>query len=245
MKLKIYTINNNELLTSTLRDADYLDAVTPSIPLNSVIADADLPTLGDNQAYQITGERNNEGHYTASNNVEVVADYRNIKCFNTETGKEESVKDLGELPSHLTTEERPSEYHSWNGSKWTLTKQAKEQQLNDAKRAKCEQVNQWRGQARYADIDYDNAKFQADDNSQQLITSSVALFTASGGTPEGFVWLDANNVPHQFSLADLVGLGATIANRTSTLYAQSWAIKASIEQAQTLDDLESIAIGGE
>lgn len=78
MKIKIYSYNEetNELFVNTLRDADYIDACTISVPLDSVIADNELPILSNNQTYIVTGTRNQEGYFTVTKNVSTIDDYR-------------------------------------------------------------------------------------------------------------------------------------------------------------------------
>lgn len=130
---KIYTQTKNELLPNTLRNCDMLDAVTPSIPSNAVIADVALPAKQANQAYQVSGAKNSDGYYTVSNNVSVVDDYRNVDTYHTETGEKEAVTELGDLPSHLTTEPRPSPAHIWQSNKWVIDK-AKQTELEAQER---------------------------------------------------------------------------------------------------------------
>ena len=50
MKIYSYNEGTKELLPDTLRDADHIDACTPSVPLNSVVADNELLSLLNNQA---------------------------------------------------------------------------------------------------------------------------------------------------------------------------------------------------
>ena len=76
MKIYSYNEETKELYVNTLRDADHIDACTPSVPLDSVIADNQLPSLSKNQAYIVTGERNQEGYFTVTENVTVIDDYR-------------------------------------------------------------------------------------------------------------------------------------------------------------------------
>lgn len=132
--MNIYLFNEKkELIKSTLQAVEYIDPMTPYIPDNAVIADAELPSLAANQAHLVSGERNKDGHFTASNNVSIVADYRGVDIFNTETGEKVEHAELGDLPNSLTDKPRLTAYHTWNGGKWTLTAAAKKQQLSDKK----------------------------------------------------------------------------------------------------------------
>ncbi|KES11228.1 Caudovirales tail fiber assembly protein [Snodgrassella alvi SCGC AB-598-O02] len=132
--MKIYSISEEtkELLPSTLHDADYIDACTISIPLNSVIADNELPILSNNQAYIVTGTRNQNGYFTVTENVTVINDYRGQKVYLKTTGEEIEHKELGALPNDVTTIP-PIAYSVWSESKnkWVEKPNAKELRLKD------------------------------------------------------------------------------------------------------------------
>lgn len=130
--MKICSITqDNEILISTMRDADYIDAVTPSVPTNSIIIDSTLPKLDKNKALKIKGARNEKAYYTSSANVEIVDDFRNEKGYSTENGQVLEIKDLGELPSNVTLTPRPSEYHTFKSGKWVITKADADRKKND------------------------------------------------------------------------------------------------------------------
>ncbi len=134
MKIKIYSYNEetNELFVNTLRDADYIDACTLSIPLNSVIADNELPRLSENEAYIVTGERNQEGYFTVTENVTVIDDYRSQKVYLKMTGEEIEHKELGVLPDTVTLIV-PASYSEWSESanNWVEKPNAEELRLKD------------------------------------------------------------------------------------------------------------------
>lgn len=75
MLIYSYNEKTNELFVNTLREADQIDACTPSVPLNSVVADNKLPILTNNQAYIVTGTRNQDGYLTVTKNVSTIDDY--------------------------------------------------------------------------------------------------------------------------------------------------------------------------
>lgn len=132
MQIYSFNENTNELLIKTLRAADRIDACTLSIPLNSVIADSELPRLSENQAYIVTGERNQDGHFTVTENVTVINDYRGQKVYLKTTGEEIEHKELGALPNDVTTIP-PIVYGVWSKSKnkWVEKPNAEELRLKD------------------------------------------------------------------------------------------------------------------
>lgn len=139
--MKICTVtDNNEVLINTLRDADYIDAVTPSIPTNSIIIDSELPILAKNKALKVKGARNDQGYYLSSVNTEVVDDYRGKKAYSTKDGSEVEIKELGELPKSVTLKPRPSEYHTFDKGEWVITKADAARKKADEDKAHNQQV---------------------------------------------------------------------------------------------------------
>ena len=135
--MKIYAFDEvtKEVLINTLRDADYLDACTPSIPLNSVIADKGLPALKPNQTLIVTGARNADGYFTVSKNMTKIEDYRNQAVYKKDTGEQLTHHELGALPDAVTTIP-PIPYSKWSESKntWVELDNADELRLLDRRR---------------------------------------------------------------------------------------------------------------
>ena len=132
MKIYSFNENTNELLIKTLRTADRIDACTPSVPLNSVVADSELPSLSNNQAYIVTGTRNQDVYFTVTENVTVIDDYRSQKVYIKTTGEEIEHKELGALPDTVTLI-APTPYSEWSESanNWVEKPNAEELRLKD------------------------------------------------------------------------------------------------------------------
>lgn len=115
--MQIYTLSDTgEILLDTLRAADYLDAATPSLPNDSVIADTELqPQTG--KAYIITGDRSADGRYYASA-AAAVEDYRGKTYYDTATGAAVEITELGKIPENLTALKPESDLCKWGGEKW-------------------------------------------------------------------------------------------------------------------------------
>ena len=135
MQIYSFNENTNELLIKTLRDADHIDACTPSIPLNSVIADTALPALSLNQTYIISGERDNNGYLSVSKNVSLIADFRSVTTYNKETGDESVIDQLGDLPDNVTILP-PIPYSEWSESagQWVEKANAADLKLLDRRK---------------------------------------------------------------------------------------------------------------
>ena len=135
MKIYSYNEKTNELYVDTLRDADYIDACTISVPLDSVIADNQLPSLSKNQAYIVTGTRNQDGYFTVTENVTVIDDYRGQKVYLKTTGEEIEYQELGALPNTVTLI-APVPYSEWSESanNWVEKTNADELRLLDRRK---------------------------------------------------------------------------------------------------------------
>ena len=132
MQIYSFNENTNELLIKTLRTADRIDACTPSVPLNSVVADSELPSLSNNQTYIVTGTRNQDVYFTVTENVTVIDDYRSQKVYIKTTGEEIEHKELGALPDTVTLI-APTPYSEWSESanNWVEKPNAEELRLKD------------------------------------------------------------------------------------------------------------------
>ena len=135
--MKIYSINEqtNELFPDTSREADRIDACTFSVPLNSVVADGELPSLSNNQAYIVTGSRNQDGYFTVTENVTVIDDYRGQKVYIKTTGEEIEHQELGALPDTVTLI-APTPYSEWSESanNWVEKPNADELRILDRRK---------------------------------------------------------------------------------------------------------------
>ncbi len=70
-----------------------------------------------------------------------IENHKGETVYNTETGEEIEITELGELPENVTTEPRPSQYHTFTKGKWTLSVTAKKQQLADVKDKRLNELN--------------------------------------------------------------------------------------------------------
>lgn len=239
--INIYTNKNNELIASSLRELEKIDNVTYFAVGDNVIADVELPQLAENQAYKVSGNRNADGHYTVSANASVVADYRNVETYNTTTGELEKATEIGELPENLTDKSRPSEYHTWNGSKWTLTAAAKKQQLQDAKASKLAELNTTASQyieaaAKISETpEFERATWtiQATEatawhNDNTAPTPNLERIAASRGVPANVLRQKAYEKAMQFEVL------------TSTIAGQRQKIEDIIGASKTLEELKVI-----
>lgn len=82
-------------------------------------------------------------------------------------------------------------------------------------------------------------QWQADDRSVKLLNGAITL--GAQGAPLPAVWRTADNINMPVSsLADLLAIAGAIAAQTQTAYARSWVLKAAVESATTIQQVEAI-----
>jgi hypothetical protein len=106
-------------------------------------------------------------------------------------------------------------------------KAEKKARIEAERDAQCEQPVQALGRT-----------WDADKRSQELLASAITIAQAGGPLPS--VWRDRDNDTMPVaSIADLLAIAGAIAAQTQAAYAQSWARKAAVDEAQTLDEVEA------
>lgn len=86
------------------------------------------------------------------------------------------------------------------------------------------------------DVQYMGTEFQADDASQIVLTKVLV----AGSVPEGFFWLDANNVQVPMSYAQLQGLAGAILAYGQTAFAKLQQLKDQVRAAATVADVQAV-----
>lgn len=81
--------------------------------------------------------------------------------------------------------------------------------------------------------------WQADERSQALLSNAVNL-AGAGVIPAPVVWRTADNINVTVTLADLKAIAATIAAQTQAAYTHSWNLKAQVDAAAAIADVQLI-----
>lgn len=110
--------------------------------------------------------------------------------------------------------------------------------LDEVKVAKKRQIEADRDAQCTANVTANGHTWQADKLSQELLGQAITL--AQAGLPLPPVWRDADNndVPIT-SIADLLAISGAIAQQVQTAYATSWARKAAVDAATTIEEVEA------
>ena len=106
-------------------------------------------------------------------------------------------------------------------------KAAKKRQIEAERDATCEQP------VRALGLTWD-----ADKRSQELLNGAIALAQAGGPIPA--VWRDHDNNDMPIAdISDLIAIAGAIAQQVQTAYAASWARKAAVDAASTIEEVEA------
>lgn len=85
-------------------------------------------------------------------------------------------------------------------------------------------------------VQYMDTAFQADDASQTVLIKVLV----AGSVPEGFFWLDANNVQVPMSYAQLQGLASAILVRGQAAFTKLQQLKDQVRAAATVADAQAV-----
>lgn len=118
--------------------------------------------------------------------------------------------------------------------------------LDDAKSFQLSLIERAYDVARQASIAaYMGTSFQADDNSQSLMSRTIiglqAIVATRGTIPADFGWFDVNNVKMPMTLVQLQGLYATGMASINAAFTHKQAQKAAIRAATTVSAVTAIA----
>lgn len=137
------------------------------------------------------------------------------------------------LESHLAGVP-PSSLHERNEQgEWEVS-------LAKAKVQKAQDINAARAAALDSGVLHAGHQWDSDESSRANIIGTVAACTAGIALPQGFTWRTADNQDVPMGAEDLVGLGAAMLQHVNTCYQQSWRLKAAVDAASTVAELEAI-----
>lgn len=111
--------------------------------------------------------------------------------------------------------------------------------LAEAKDAKKIQIEAERDAKVVQDVFVHGRRWQADKRSQELLASVITI--ASAGCPLPSVWRDADNNDMPITdISQLLAIAGAIAAQTQAAYAESWARKAAVDAATTIDEVNAV-----
>lgn len=116
-------------------------------------------------------------------------------------------------------------------------------ELQDAREQQKAIINNARDAAAYADVQAAIGgtvyAWQADARSVSLLNGAITLAQNGGALPPEWRTSDNINVPIS-ALADLLAIAAAISASVNAAYAKSWTLKAQIDAATTVADVQAV-----
>ncbi|MGH1461233.1 MAG: hypothetical protein ACRBB6_04275 [Neptuniibacter sp.] len=127
------------------------------------------------------------------------------------------------------------ESRSFTDTEWAArvqeSKAQKIVQIEEERKAAIEDVE--------ATVSVGGITFQADPYSMDQLNDALTIFTALGGTPEGYEWRDITNTNHPADLTLLAQIAAARAADVNTQWQISWTRKDAVN---TITDLDRTAL---
>lgn len=114
--------------------------------------------------------------------------------------------------------------------------------LAEAKAAKKRQIEAERDAACEQPVKALGRTWDADKRSQELLNGAIVLAQAGGPLPA--VWRDYDNNDMPIAdISDLLAIAGAIAQQVQQAYATSWARKAAVDAATTIDEVNAVQAG--
>ena len=111
--------------------------------------------------------------------------------------------------------------------------------IQTVRNEKLQEIEAARDNETHNDVSVFATTWQADERSQKLLGDALTLATL--GAPLPPVWRDAVNVNMEItSIGQLATIAGAMAVQTQAAYDKSWALKVQIEQANTVEAINSI-----
>lgn len=108
--------------------------------------------------------------------------------------------------------------------------------LPEAKENKLSQLTQAYATAIQQPVAYMDTTFQADTDSQQVLTASLA----GRAVPADFAWLDINNVKVPMTFVQLQGLAGTMLAQGNAAFWKLQGLKDAVRAATTVAEVEAV-----
>lgn len=122
----------------------------------------------------------------------------------------------------------------------TSGKVSNDEVLLFAKVDKKADIDKKRDEAIESGVEYKGKVFQSAEKDRNLLTSTTSLFSITKQVPQSFKWISKDNEAVDFTLQDLIALGAKMAESVNLNTMKARALKDKVEKARNLNELESI-----
>ena len=192
--------------------------------------DTEPPENRDGRAARWTGEA-----------WEYVPDHRGKTAYQTADGQAVAIETVGELSDGLTLDAPPSHWHTWNGKKWAISKEAKTEQLEQAKAVKLAEINR----AAQACIDQAAGldkvpQFEVATWTIQALEAKAWHADNAAATPALNAIADARGIPAEALKQKAYEKSVKFELLTAHVAGLRQAAEDKIRAAQTVDDVQAV-----
>ncbi|OSI24637.1 tail fiber assembly protein [Neisseria dumasiana] len=193
--------------------------------------DVEPPETRDGHAARWTGEA-----------WEYIPDHRGKTAYRTDNGQAVIIDTVGEISDGLTLDAPPSEWHTWSGKKWVVSKEAKAEQLAQAQAAKLAEVNR----AAQACIDQAAGlnrvpEFEVATWTIQALEAKAWHADNAAATPTLNAIADARGIPAEILKQKAYEKAVKFELLTAHIAGLRQAAEDKIHAAQTVEDVEAVA----
>jgi hypothetical protein len=112
--------------------------------------------------------------------------------------------------------------------------------LEQARASKLRQLESAYETATQQPVAYMGTTFQADKDSQEILTKTLTSLNPAGGVPPGFAWWDADNNAVPMTLAELNGLAMVMLTQGWAAFQNKQAKKEAARLAQTVESVNLV-----
>ena len=113
-------------------------------------------------------------------------------------------------------------------------------EINEGKPEVRRLINKWRDKNQAQNVEYFSHEWDADDRGRGEINNAITIFGAGAPFPADFKWTTANDMDIALSLADIVTIGALIADQYIEYHKQARAHKKNLKAATTKAQIAAI-----
>ena len=134
----------------------------------------------------------------------------------------------------------PSANDTWD---WVTKTWADARTLEQVKAAKWEAVKAQRSMIEYGTFTWDGSTFDCDPVSTSRIMGAFSLAMAALSAAQAYseTWVLADNTTRDLSAADMLAVGAALGAQVSAAFATANTLRAAIDAATTIPDVEAVA----
>lgn len=174
---------------------------------------------------------------------EYLPDHRGQTAYRIVDGQAVTVDTVGELPGGLTFDAPPSVWHTWDGLKWSVSKEAAAEQLAQAKAAKLVEINAAAQSCVYSAAELDKVpEFEADTWTIQKLEAEAWAADNNAATPVLSRIADERGVDVNKLRAAALRKANYFTLLTASVAGQRQALADKLNKAKTVKAVDEISI---